>query len=197
MVKKFTNLNSGNSARFAEGNRHLPQVEMWTDGACVSLDTICPERNGCGGWAALLKTKTETSSVYGLSTETTSNRMELRAAIEGLRSITSSSLVHIYTDSAYVCNVVTKAKRWEALGFQREKGRELKNPEMIKEYLEIASHHTVIVHKVTSHADQTPLENEMVDTLAVAMRNLAASQKMFNMHAGVKIDTDHMEIKSS
>lgn len=194
-MAKGTNLNSRTSARFAEGNRHLPQVDMWTDGACIYSDTICPERNGCGGWAALLKTKTESSSLYGLSVDTTSNRMELRAVIEGLRSITSSSLVHIYTDSAYVCNVVTKARRWAELGFQRTKGRELKNPEMIKEYLEISSHHTVIVHKVTSHADQTPLENEMVDTLAVAMRNLAASQKMFNMHAGVKIDTNNMHIK--
>lgn len=61
----------------------LPSVEIYTDGAC-SPDP------GLGGWGAILISPSHNNAlreISGSEPETTNNRMELRAAIEGLRGV--------------------------------------------------------------------------------------------------------------
>lgn len=70
-------------------------VQLWTDGACAG-------NPGPGGWAALLITNTKEEMLSGGEVHTTNNRMELVAAIRGLRALTRPSVVDLHIDSDYV-----------------------------------------------------------------------------------------------
>jgi ribonuclease HI len=70
-------------------------VEIYTDGACRG-------NPGPGGWGVLLLSNGTERELCGGETETTNNRMELMAAIQGLSALTRRCNVVVYTDSEYV-----------------------------------------------------------------------------------------------
>jgi ribonuclease HI len=73
----------------------MSTVEMYTDGACRG-------NPGPGGWGVSLRAGDVRKDIYGGELETTNNRMELTAAIEGLKALKRSASVIIFTDSNYV-----------------------------------------------------------------------------------------------
>lgn len=76
-------------------------VDIYTDGACLG-------NPGTGGWAAIVVAGGEKTQLKGGEYETTNNRMEIRAVVEGLASLPENSSVTVYTDSMYVINTMTK-----------------------------------------------------------------------------------------
>ena len=58
----------------------LPVVSMWTDGACKG-------NPGVGGWGVLLRSGVHERELFGGEPETTNNRMELTAVIQGLSTL--------------------------------------------------------------------------------------------------------------
>lgn len=96
-------------------NGTLPSVTIYTDGACIG-------NPGPGGWAAILINGEKRKVVSGGADQTTSQRMEVTAAIHGLAALTQPCAVSLYSDSQYVVSTMTKGwKRranldlWEAL----------------------------------------------------------------------------------
>jgi ribonuclease HI len=89
----------------------VKKLQLITDGACLG-------NPGPGGWAAILHYSGHTRELFGSEPHTTNNRMELTAAIEGLRAIKESCEVEVVTDSEYVKNGITqwihgwKRKNW-------------------------------------------------------------------------------------
>lgn len=89
----------------------VKKVQLITDGACLG-------NPGRGGWAAILRYAGHTKEIYGSEPHTTNNRMELTAAIEGLRMLKEDCEVEVVTDSEYVKNGITqwiagwKKKNW-------------------------------------------------------------------------------------
>jgi ribonuclease HI len=89
----------------------LKQVQLITDGACLG-------NPGKGGWACILRYGELKRELFGSEPHTTNNRMELRAAIEGLKRLKESCSVEIITDSEYLKNGITnwihgwKRKNW-------------------------------------------------------------------------------------
>ena len=89
----------------------MKKLQLITDGACLG-------NPGPGGWAAILRYNGHTRELFGSAPHTTNNRMELTAAIEGLRAIKESCEVEVVTDSEYVKNGITqwihgwKRKNW-------------------------------------------------------------------------------------
>ena len=88
-------------------------IEIYTDGACKS---------GVGGWAALILETSRHRDMSGKLEDTTSNRMELSAAIHSLESLPNGSEVTIFSDSEYLVKTMTQGwKRntnldlWESL----------------------------------------------------------------------------------
>ena len=79
----------------------MKSVQLITDGACI--------RNpGPGGWAYILRYKDKKREMWGSEPETTNNRMELTAAVEGLAALKEPCEVEIVTDSQYLKNGITK-----------------------------------------------------------------------------------------
>ncbi len=137
------------------------EVELFTDGACSG-------NPGPGGWGAILRCGTREKELSGGSAQTTNNKMELTAAIEGLKALKYPCRVTLCTDSKYVADGITKgwAASWRARGWKKSDGKPALNPELWGELLELCRIHDVKIVWVKGHAGHP--ENERCDALAVA-----------------------------
>jgi ribonuclease HI len=138
------------------------KVELYTDGACSG-------NPGPGGWAYILKHPASGTAREGSGGEaqTTNNRMELRAVIEGLTALKRPSIVELYSDSQYVLNgLKTWIKGWKAKGWKTSSKAPVKNQDLWEALDALASQHQVTFHWVRGHSEHP--ENERCDEMAVA-----------------------------
>jgi ribonuclease HI len=139
----------------------LKEVTIYTDGACLG-------NPGSGGYGVVLiygKHRKELSGGFRL---TTNNRMEILAAIEGLKALKSKCAVTLYTDSQYLVNAIAKgwAKQWQKNGWRRNKKEKAKNPDLWEQLLDLCVQHDINFVWVKGHAGIA--ENEYCDRLAVS-----------------------------
>ena len=90
-------------------------------------DGACSGNPGPGGWAYILRhpeTGRETSA-QGSEADTTNNRMELTAAVQGLQQLKRPTCVELVTDSVYVGTGLSDwLPKWKKQGWKRkERGR--------------------------------------------------------------------------
>lgn len=143
----------------------LPFVQLFTDGACSG-------NPGPGGWAYILRHPAtgKTVEASGGERESTNNRMELSALIEGLGALKKPSEVEVVIDSEYVAKGCREwLPGWKRNGWKRREGRKLKplaNEELWRRLDELLSMHRVRFTVVRGHAGHA--ENERCDELAVA-----------------------------
>ena len=138
----------------------LPQVEVFTDGACLG-------NPGPGGWAAILRTNGVEKEITGGERATTNNRMELMAAICALEALKTRSHVVLHTDSRYVMDGITQwLTRWKANGWKTADKKPVKNEDLWRELETQASRHEIEWRWVRGHSGHD--ENERVDVLARA-----------------------------
>ena len=135
-------------------------VTIYTDGSALG-------NPGPGGYGAVLRFGEHRRELSGGFRHTTNNRMEILAAIEGLRALKTPCKVTLYTDSQYLVNAITKGwvRRWQSKGWMRNKKEEAKNPDLWERLLELLDKHQVTLHWVKGHAGHP--ENERCDELAV------------------------------
>ena len=143
-------------------------VEIFTDGACRG-------NPGPGGWAALLRHNEEEKMISGAVEQSTNNRMELTAAIEGLEQLKSSMEVVLTTDSQYVKDGITKwIQGWKKKGWITSQRKPVKNVDLWKRLDEAVATHRVEWKWVKGHSGHR--ENEMVDQAAnIAIDDLMES----------------------
>jgi ribonuclease HI len=135
-------------------------VIIYTDGACSG-------NPGPGGWGAVLIFKGTEREVSGGEALTTNNRMEMRAAIEGLNALKRPCAVELFTDSQYVMQGITSwMKNWKRRGWKTADNKPVKNEDLWRLLDEAATRHQVKWHWVKGHADDAI--NNRVDALAVA-----------------------------
>lgn len=144
-----------------EASSDRPLVTLYTDGACSG-------NPGPGGWAALLEMGPHERELSGGELETTNNRMELRAIVEGLAALKEPCRVAVHTDSAYVANAFNQSwiKGWQRNGWRTASKQPVKNQDLWQELLKLTREHDVSFVKVKGHADDD--RNNRVDRLAVA-----------------------------
>ncbi|MCA9129459.1 MAG: ribonuclease HI [Planctomycetales bacterium] len=160
---------SDESASQVTSQAALRHVELYTDGAC--------SRNpGPGGWAFILRdvrTRKELTGSGGES-DSTNNRMEMKAVIEGLKALKKRCRVSLYSDSSYVLQgLQTWMHGWKKKGWVRMEGKRtkpIKNVELWQELDLLVARHSISFHHVRGHSGHP--ENERCDEMAVA-----ASQK--------------------
>ncbi len=139
----------------------MKHVDIYTDGACRG-------NPGRGGYGVILVYNQHRKELSGGDPETTNNRMELLAAIEGLSALREACEVTLYSDSKYLVEAVNAGwlRDWERQNFRRGKTSEVKNIDLWEQLLSLLSRHTVEFVWVKGH-DGHP-ENERCDLLATA-----------------------------
>ncbi len=136
----------------------MKEVSLYTDGACRG-------NPGKGGWGAILVYGKYEKELSGGERETTNNRMELTAAIEGLSALKEPCFVNLYSDSKYLIDAYEEGwiYGWEKADWRAGK---VKNPDLWKRLLELTRLHKVSFVWVKGHNGHE--YNERCDKLATA-----------------------------
>ena len=139
----------------------MKTVTLYTDGACSG-------NPGPGGWGAILEYMGHQKELCGGEENTTNNRMELTAVIEGLSCLKESCIVELYSDSKYVIDGLQKgwAEGWKKRGWIKSDKKPALNPELWDRLLTLTHQHQMHYHWVKGHADN-PMNNRC-DEMAVA-----------------------------
>ncbi len=133
-------------------------VYMYADGACKG-------NPGVGGWGTLLVYQGHEKAICGGHLDTTNNRMELQAVIEGLKLLKRPCVVAVYTDSRYVQQGISEwITGWKAKGWRTAAKKPVKNDDLWKELDALTEGHQLSWHWVKGHAGHPG--NERADELA-------------------------------
>ena len=147
----------------------MKTVDLYTDGACSG-------NPGPGGWGVVLIYKGLKKEMSGGEENTTNNRMELSAAIEGLSALKEPCIVNLYSDSKYLIDGMTKgwARSWRQKGWKKSDGKPALNVELWEKVLELDDYHKINYNWVKGHAGNS--NNERCDELAVAFYTALANK---------------------
>ena len=146
-------------------NHDLPRVQLFTDGGCSG-------NPGPGGWAFILRHPDTGKQMErsGGEPQTTNNRMELMAVIEGLSVLKMPTAVELLTDSVYVGKGLSEwMPKWKANGWRRREAgqwKEVKNEDLWRRLDELIGRHSLTYIRVAGHSGH--IENDRCDELAVA-----------------------------
>ena len=133
-------------------------IELFTDGACKG-------NPGIGGWGALLRFGETEKRLHGGEKETTNNRMELMAVIQGLEALKEPCQVRITTDSKYVLQGMTEwLANWKRRNWQTAAKKPVLNADLWRRLDSVAASHELEWHWVKGHSGHR--ENEIADQLA-------------------------------
>jgi ribonuclease HI len=134
------------------------KVEIYTDGACRG-------NPGPGGWGVMLKFNGTVKELFGGEAQTTNNRMELMAAIQGMEALTKPCSVVITTDSQYVMKGITEwMDNWKRRGWKTSNKKPVKNVDLWQRLSAALVAHQVNWQWVRGHTGHP--ENERADELA-------------------------------
>jgi len=136
-------------------------VTLYSDGSSLG-------NPGPGGYGGILDYRGHRKEYAGGEPHTTNNRMELRAVIEGLKLLKKPCHVRVVTDSSYVAKAINE---WLP-GWVKRDFKKVKNPDLWREYLQVAAPHQIRAEWVRGHNGHP--ENERCDELA---RSEAEHQK--------------------
>ena len=139
----------------------MKTVTLYTDGACSG-------NPGPGGWGAILEFNGHEKELSGGENNTTNNRMELTAVIQGLKALKEPCIVELYSDSKYVIDALEKgwAEGWKSRGWVKSDKKPALNPDLWEQLLSLTEVHTLHYHWVKGHADNP--KNNRCDEMAVA-----------------------------
>jgi ribonuclease HI len=133
-------------------------VEIYTDGACKG-------NPGPGGWGTILRFRGKEKELFGGEPNTTNNRMEMTAVIQGLTALTRPCTVVIYTDSQYVQKGISEwIHGWKKRDWKTANKEPVKNADLWQQLDALAARHQVTWRWVKGHAGHP--ENERADELA-------------------------------
>ena len=139
-------------------NQNHNEFRIFTDGACKG-------NPGPGGWGAIIISHKSKIELNGYENFTTNNRMELKAVIEGIKSIGSPSRVEITTDSKYVKNGITDwIINWKKNNWQTAQKKPVKNKDLWIDLEKLTESHSITWKWVKGHSGH--FENERADALA-------------------------------
>jgi ribonuclease HI len=122
-----------------------PPVTMVIDGACSG-------NPGPGGWACMLRCGSHERELSGHHPDTTNNRMELEAAIQGFRALKACSVVTVFTDSQYVQRGMTQfLPRWKQNEWAKSNGDPVVNRDLWEQLDALTESHEVTWTWIKSH----------------------------------------------
>jgi ribonuclease HI len=134
------------------------KVQIITDGSCLG-------NPGRGGWASILRYNENSRELFGYAPHTTNNRMELMAAIEGLRALKEPCEVEVVTDSEYLKKGITLwVATWKQRDWMTTDKKPVVNQDLWEELDELVTKHKVTWSWTKGHASHA--DNNRCDELA-------------------------------
>jgi ribonuclease HI len=148
----------------------VKKVKIITDGSCLG-------NPGRGGWACILRYNEHKREIYGHSPHTTNNRMELTAALEGLKALKEPCEVEVITDSEYLKNGITKwIANWRRRNWMTIEKKPVVNRDLWEELDALTGKHTTRWSWTKGHASHA--DNNRCDELAtMAARDQRSSAR--------------------
>ncbi len=139
----------------------MKNVQIYTDGACSG-------NPGNGGYCAILVYGDKEKVVSGAVSDTTNNRMELTAAIVGLKTLKEPCDVELFSDSSYLVDAFNLGwiDGWRSNGWKTSGKKPVKNVDLWEELLSLGERHSIKYVKVKGHADNE--YNNRCDKIAVS-----------------------------
>ena len=162
------------------------KVILYTDGACSG-------NPGLGGYAGILIYGEHRREYNAAEKETTNNRMEVLAVIEGLKRLKYPCIVDVYSDSAYTVNAFTNGwiYGWKKNGWKKADKKPVLNVDLWEELYALTQKHEVTFHKVAGHADNEL--NNRCDELARAaideLRKTLPKEELINLETIPNVET--------
>jgi ribonuclease HI len=136
----------------------MNSVEIFTDGACRG-------NPGPGGWGVLMRYAGKEKSLWGGESDTTNNRMELNAVIEGLAALKRPCQVTLTSDSTYVLKGIQEwMPNWKKRGWKTASKQPVKNVDLWQKLDAVIGEHKIDWQWVKGHSGRR--ENEIADQLA-------------------------------
>ena len=152
----------------------MNKLIIYTDGSCRGNG----KTENCGGYAFVILNENEEviSKASKQELNTTNNRMEMKAVINGISEAinclnSNDFIIEVYTDSAYIHNCRTQRwyKSWKNNGWKNSKREPVKNKDLWEILSFFFEDKRFIFNKVKGHAGNK--FNELVDAMAVAASN--------------------------
>ncbi len=141
----------------------MKKVFIYADGACRG-------NPGPGGYGVILKfqdagCKIHEKEIKGAEKDTTNNKMEMTAAIAGLKTLKEPCHVTVVSDSNYLVQGMTKwIKTWLKKEWKTADKNPVKNKEMWEELINLSKRHKIEWKWIKGHNGH--IENERADKLA-------------------------------
>ena len=161
------------------------KVILYTDGACSG-------NPGLGGYAGILMYGENRREYNAAEKDTTNNRMEVLAVIEGLKHLKYPCIVDVYSDSAYTVNAFLNGwiYGWKKNGWKKADKKPVQNVDLWEELQALTQKHEVTFHKVAGHADNEL--NNRCDELARAaideLRKTLPEDELINLETTPNIE---------
>ena len=147
----------------------VKKVQVITDGACLG-------NPGRGGWAAILRYGPNKKEIFGCEAHTTNNRMELTAAIEGLRMLKEQCEVQVVTDSEYVMKGINEwVPNWKKRNWMTAAKKPVINRDLWEELDAETARHKTSWSWTKGHASHE--DNNRADELASLAAREQRSQR--------------------
>lgn len=146
----------------------MREVTIVTDGSCIG-------NPGPGGWSCLLRCGEQVRELSGSDQETTSNRMELMAAIEGLRALKAPCRVRLASDSLYLKKGITEfLPKWKLNGWVKSNGEPVLNQDLWDQLDQVSQKHEIQWEWTAGHGDHA--DQNRADQLAFQAARSRAAQ---------------------
>ena len=150
----------------------MNEVQLIVDGSAIG-------NPGPGGWCCILRCGEAERVLTGGETATTNNRMELTAAIQGLRGLRGVCKVQVVTDSQYLSKGMSEyISRWKVEGWRGANGKWVLNRDLWEELMALTTGHQIQWTWVRGHTGNNK-DQERADRLARA----AGRQQAEAVHA--------------
>ncbi len=130
---------------------------------------------GPGGWGSIVISSENVQELGGREDMTTNNRMELMAAIEGLKSVDSVDLITLYSDSQYVIKGMTEwIEGWQKKGWKNSQKKAVLNRDLWELLLEASKDKNITWTYVKGHAENPG--NNRCDEIATSFADNEATK---------------------
>ncbi len=136
-------------------------IAVYTDGACSG-------NPGPGGWGAIIIDENNEKEFSGFEPNTTNNRMELTAVIQGLSALKEQQAsVTVYTDSQYIVNAINLhwLDNWQIKGWMNASKKPVANRDLWEMIIDLNKKYKPTYVWVKGHSSNE--YNNRCDALAV------------------------------